>query len=62
MRKEFGKWLMDIAKYIATAVILTSVFGDIENRWMLYTIAFISVIIMLCSGLLLVRDVKKEGE
>lgn len=30
MRKEFGKWLMDIAKYIATAVILSSVFGEVE--------------------------------
>ena len=28
MRKEFGKWLMDIAKHIATAVILSSVFEE----------------------------------
>jgi hypothetical protein len=62
MRKEFGKWLMDIAKYIATAVILTSVFGDIENRLVLYTIALISVVILLCSGLILVRDIKQKGE
>lgn len=32
MRKELGKWLMDIAKYITTAVILTSIFGDIQER------------------------------
>ena len=34
MRKEFGKWLMDIAKYIATAIILTSIFGDIKQKWL----------------------------
>ena len=32
MKKEFGKWLMDIAKYITTAVILTSIFGEIEQN------------------------------
>lgn len=28
MKKELGKWLMDIAKYTMTAVILTSIFGE----------------------------------
>ena len=36
MRKELGKWLMDIAKYITTAVILTSIFGDVEQKWIIY--------------------------
>ena len=36
MRKELGKWLMDIAKYITTAVILTSIFGEVEQKWIIY--------------------------
>lgn len=32
MKKEFGKWLMDIAKYITTAVILSSMIGDIKQK------------------------------
>ena len=35
MKKEFGKWLMDIAKYVATAVLLSSFFADID-RWEWY--------------------------
>ena len=35
MRLELGRWLMDIAKYITTAVILTSVFADLNQRWIL---------------------------
>ena len=31
-KKEFGKWLMDIAKYITTAVILSSMIGDIRGK------------------------------
>lgn len=31
MKKELGKWLMDIAKYIITALLLSSVSGDMQN-------------------------------
>ena len=31
MRKELGKWLMDIAKYMVTALLLSSTFGDMTN-------------------------------
>ncbi|WP_368661047.1 DUF6722 family protein [Duncaniella muris] len=55
MRKEFGKWLMDIAKYITTAVILSSVFGEVET-WIIYVIGAVSVIVTLCWGLYLVDD------
>lgn len=30
MKHEFGKWLMDVAKYLVTAVLLASVFSDIQ--------------------------------
>lgn len=56
MKKELGKWLMDIAKYITTAVILTSVFGDIKDRTILYIITFIAVSCSLGWGLWLVSD------
>lgn len=31
MKKEFGKWLMDIAKYMVTALLLSSTFGNMNN-------------------------------
>ena len=52
---------MDIAKYITTAVVLTSIFGDVEEKWVIYVGGSIAVIITLIAGLWLVRD-KKEGE
>lgn len=55
MRKEFGKWLMDIAKYIATAVILSSVFGEVEPL-LLYIGDTIAVLSTLTVGLFLVSD------
>ncbi len=62
MKKEFGKWLMDIAKYITTAVILSSMIGDIKQKGYLYTIAFILVAFSLGWGLYLVRDKQKKGK
>ncbi|WP_418818567.1 DUF6722 family protein [Paraprevotella clara] len=61
MKKELGKWLMDIAKYITTAVILTSIFGDIQEKWVIYIGGVLAIVITLLSGLWLVRD-KEKGE
>ena len=45
MRKKFGDWLLDIAKYMATAILLTSIFDEIRESW----ISYVSVsIAMLC--------------
>ncbi len=60
MRKEFGKWLMDIAKYIATAVVLTSIFGSVGEKWIIYVGGFLAILLTLCTGLWLVRDKKEE--
>ena len=60
MKKELGKWLMDIAKYITTAVVLTSIFGEVEQQWIIYAGSTLAVALSLGWGLYLVRD-KKEG-
>lgn len=60
MRKEMGKWLMDIAKYIATAVILSSVFGEVEQRWIVYIIGVVTLLLTLLSGLWLIKDKKEK--
>lgn len=62
VRKELGKWLLDIAKYLVTAVLLASVFGDIEDKWIVYVVASFTIIITLGFGLYLVQDKKKKGE
>ena len=62
MRKEFGKWLMDIAKYITTAVILTSIFGEIDQKWVIYVGGIISILLTLGIGLWLVQDKKENGK
>jgi uncharacterized membrane protein len=59
MRKEFGKWLMDIAKYMVTALVLSSAFNEMRTWWT-YVVVILIVLIVLGLGLFLVRE-KKEG-
>ena len=62
MRKEFGKWVLDIAKYITTAVILTSIFGEIDQKWVIYVGGIISILLTLGIGLWLVQDKNEKGK
>lgn len=57
MNKELGKWLMDIAKYMVTALLLSSVFGDMDNVWTI-TAVIIATIATLVIGLWLIKDRK----
>ena len=59
MKIELGKWLMDIAKYIVTALLLSSVFGDMQNPWIVISV-ILSAAITLTIWLILIRDKNKE--
>lgn len=60
MKEEFGKWLMDIAKYVATAVLLTTIFGVMEQKWLICAIASVVILTTLGMGLWLVRKKKED--
>jgi hypothetical protein len=60
MKRELGKWLMDVAKYVATAFLISSFFGDIETRWIMYIIGSVTVIISMLVGLWLIKKDKEE--
>ena len=50
MKKEIGKWFMDIAKYIATAVLLTQIFGGLADSPYIIVYALFSVIAIFSVG------------
>jgi len=62
MKKEFGKWLMDIAKYLTTAVLLLSLFSDIKNwPWYFYLIMIVVIVAVLYVGLIMMEQSKEKN-
>lgn len=61
MKKELGKWLMDIAKYMTTAILLSSLFSE-RDQWpgYVYGIVVLAVLITLLAGLLLLKNGKEH--
>ena len=55
MKKEFGKWLMDVAKYMVTALLLSSIFGDMSTPLVLVSVVMATAS-TLGAGLWLVRN------
>ena len=51
---------MDIAKYTMTAVILTSIFGEFSQKWVIYAGGALTVACTLGWGLYLLRDKNKD--
>ena len=49
-KKKIAEWLMDVSKYMVTAVIISTIFKDLENKWTIYAVGFIAVIISLYIG------------
>ena len=62
MRKELGKWLMDVAKYVATAFLISSFLGDITTKWAMYIIGSTTVIVLITIGLWLIIKDKNTKE
>jgi len=56
MRKEIGKWLMDVGKYVATAVLISSFIGEFKEKWIVYIIGSFTVILTLTLGLIFIKD------
>lgn len=62
MKKELGKWFLDIAKYMTTAVLLASLFSGMDEwAWYMYGLVVLAVLITLATGLTLLNDKKEDN-
>lgn len=62
MKKEIGKWFLDIAKYIVTAVVLKELFGGFEEKSIVITVATLTALFAFISGIIILRSVDKNDE
>lgn len=59
MKREFGKWLMDIAKYMVTALLLSTIFSDMQEPIIIYMVVILSVVVLII-GLYWVNEADNE--
>jgi len=50
-KKKIGEWLLDVAKYMLTAVLISTAFKDFENKLAIYAICVILTIFIFYIGI-----------
>ena len=60
MKEEIGKWLMDVAKYVATAVLISTFLGDVSSRWVVYVTGILAVILLMWLGVWFIAKTNQE--
>jgi len=53
--EKIGDWMMDVAKYVVTAVIISSFLGAFGEPWEVYTYGLIVALFFFFTGLLLFK-------
>ena len=62
-KEKFADLLLDIAKYIITAVLLATWFSDVSKwEWYSYIIPVVVVVTITIGGLLLYKDDEKNKQ
>jgi hypothetical protein len=59
-KEKFADFLIDVAKYVFTGVVITSLFNDVTDKTVLYVVGLFIVIITLWIGLLLTSKRKDK--
>ena len=65
MKRIFAAWLMDIAKYVVTALVLSTALTDFVTAvpaWTFYIVCFGIVMIIVLFGFLLFRSADKDDK
>ena len=51
---------MDIAKYVATAILISSFLGSFEHKWAVYSVGAVIVTVGFLLGLYFINDKKDK--
>ena len=61
IKQEFGKWFLDVAKYVLAAMILTSMIEGLSQAWLIVG-ASLLMILCLIFGAILMRKGREEED
>jgi hypothetical protein len=61
VKQEFGKWFLDVAKYVLTAMLLTAMIEGLSQMWLVAVTTAVTVLCLIF-GAVLMRKGKEEEE
>ena len=60
IKQEFGKWFLDVAKYVLTAMLLTAMIEGMSQTWIIVGSFVITLACLLFGGILIGKGRKEE--
>lgn len=61
IKQEFGKWFLDVSKYVLTAMLLSSMIEGLSQTWFIATTAAVTILCLIF-GAILMRKGKEEED
>jgi hypothetical protein len=60
MSEKMIDWLLDIAKYILSAIVITSFLSGLKERWMIYVFGIVAAGICFILAFLINKKIKDK--
>lgn len=60
VKQEFGKWFLDVAKYVLTAMLLTSMIEGLSQPWLINVSAAVTLLCLVFGGILIGQGRQEE--
>ncbi|MCL2417567.1 MAG: hypothetical protein FWD02_06530 [Bacteroidales bacterium] len=61
--RKAGDWLLDIAKYVATAIVVTSFLGEFsEQKAIYYAVGLVLIVACFVGGLIIIDKTEDKSQ
>jgi hypothetical protein len=60
IKQEFGKWFLDVAKYVLTAMLLSSMIEGLSQVWLINVSIAVTLLSLIFGGVLINIGRKEE--
>ena len=60
VKQEFGKWFLDVAKYVLTAMLLSSMIEGLSQFWLIGVASSVTTLCLVFGGILMSSGKKDE--
>lgn len=58
--EKLGEWLLDISKYIITAVVISAIFSSLKPLWLVGVLGVLAALLSLVVGMFLISKNDKS--